>query len=47
MWEDGSGHGQGISVEYEITDGYRIYLPRNITKGNYLEEDRRNDWETN
>ena len=38
--EGGSGHGQGTSAGYKITDG-------NPTKGKYQEEGRRDGGETN
>ena len=45
--EDGSGHGQGTSVEYEITDGHYISPSGNLAKGKDLDEDRRDGEETN
>ena len=45
--EDGSGPGQGTSAEYEITIGRRVPPAGNPTKGNDLEEGRRDDGETN
>ena len=42
-----NGPGQGTSTEYEITDGHRVSPPGHPTKGNYLEEARRDDGETN
>ena len=45
--EDGNGPGQGTSAGYEITDGHTVSLPGNPTKGNDLEEDQRDDGETN
>ena len=44
---DGSGPGQGTSAEYEIFDKRRMSPPGNLTKRNDLEEDRRDDGETN
>ena len=41
--EEGIGPGQGASVEYEITDGHRVSSPGNLTKGNNLEGDWRDD----
>ena len=38
-----NGPGQGTSTEYEITDGHRVSPPGHPTKGNYLEEARRDD----
>ena len=40
-------HGKGASAEYEITDGHRESLPGNPTKGNYIQEGRRDGRETN
>ena len=42
-----NGSGQGTSTEYKITDGHRVSPPGHPTKGNYLEEARRDDGETN
>ena len=42
-----SGHGQGTSTEYVITNEHRISPPGNPIKGNDLEEDRREDGEMN
>ena len=38
---------QGTSAEYEIIDGDCVSPPGNLTKGPDLEEDRRDDGETN
>ena len=43
----GSGRGQSASAEYEIFDKRRMSPPGNLTKRNDLEEDRRDDGETN
>jgi len=45
--EDGSGHEQSTSIEYEIT--YRHCLPpvRKLTEGKYLKDNRRDDEMTN
>ena len=45
--EEGSGHGQGTSAEYEITNGHRVSPPGNPMKGNDVDDDRRDDGETN
>ena len=37
----------GKSAEYEITDGHCVPPPIDRTKGKYLEEDRRDDGDTN
>ena len=48
--EDGSGPGQGMSAEYEISDdrdGHHISPPENPINRTNLEEDRQDDGETN
>ena len=42
--EDGSGHGQDTSAEYEITDGHFVSLTGNPIKGKNIEEDPARRW---
>ena len=44
--EDVSGHGQGTSAGYDITDGVRVSPPGDPLTGKDLEEDRRDVGET-
>ena len=47
--EDGSGHRQGTSAGYEITDGHCYHHLETLRRETIydLEEDRRDDGETN
>ena len=45
--QDGSGPGQGTLAAYEITNGHHVSPPGNPTKGKDLEEEWRDDGDTN